>query len=265
MLVDGKLIAAEIFRETSNMVTHLSHAPHAMVVTCAPNFETKKYLELKLRRAKQVGISLSVVEFANTATTEELVTSITRFTMQTDAVVVQLPLPSHIDTDAVLAAVPPSYDADGMHYDGTFGQAYSPVVGAIAEIARRHSIEFRGKQAAVVGHGRLVGKPAAAFLEQQGALVTVLTEESTDSRTVIAKADILVLGAGVPKLIRPDMLKSGVVIFDAGTSEDGGVLVGDADPACSEIAALMTPVPGGIGPVTVAVLLRNIAQLAAVK
>ncbi len=265
MLVDGKVIAADIIRETSNMVTHLSHAPHAIVVTCAPQFETKKYLALKLKRAKEAGIALSVVEFAQSTTTEELVTSIARFTMQTDAIVVQLPLPPHIDTTAVLAAIPASYDADGMHFETVISTVYSPVVGAIAEIGKRHDVLFAGSHVVVVGHGRLVGLPAASFARGQGARVTVLTEDSTDTEAVLLTADILILGAGVPKHIKPSMLKDGVVIFDAGTSEEGGVLVGDADPACAEKASLFTPVPGGIGPITVAVLLRNIALLAGAK
>lgn len=265
MLVDGKAIAAQILRETGNMVSHLSHAPHAMIVTCAPNFETKKYLEMKRRRAKEAGINLSVIEFSVDAATEELVTSIERFTMQTDAIVVQLPLPNHIDTDAVLAAVPASYDADGLHQSNGSYAVLSPVVGAIAEIAKLHGVPFSNRNVVIVGQGRLVGAPAIAFANEAGARVTVLTETSTDRDAILAAADILILGAGVPKLIQPSMVKEGVVIFDAGTSEDGGVLVGDADPACAGKASLITPVPGGIGPITIAVLLRNIALLASVK
>lgn len=265
MIVDGKAIAAGIIRETSNMVSHLSHAPHAMIVTCAPNFETQKYLELKRKRAREAGVALSVIEFGEMSTTEEMVTSITRFTMQTDAIVVQLPLPKHIDTEAVLAAVPTTYDADGLHQSDSADPVYSPVVGAIVEIAKLYGVPFANRNVVVVGQGRLVGLPAAIFARNQGANVTVLTEESTNNEEAIAQADVLILGAGVPKLIKPPMIKEGVVIFDAGTSEDGGVLVGDADPACAEKASIITPVPGGIGPITVAVLLRNIALLASVK
>ncbi len=221
------------------------------------------YLKLKLKRAKDIGIGLSVVEFGEETTTEDLVTSIERCTMQTDAIVVQLPLPTHIDTAAVLRAVPTSYDADGMHYDGTPGTVLSPVVGAIAEIAARHDVHFLGQHVVVVGEGRLVGAPAATYARGQGARVTVLNEHSTDTSEMIASADILILGAGVPRLVTPEMIKDGVVIFDAGTSEAGGVLLGDAHPDCVHKALLMTPVPGGIGPVTVAVLLRNIVRLAA--
>ncbi len=265
MLVNGKAIASDILRETGNAVTHLSHSPHAMVITCTPNFETQKYLALKLKRAKEVGISLSVLEFGAEVTTDELVTSISRCTMQTDAIIVQLPLPKHIDTNAVLAAVPASYDADGLHFDGTAMTVLSPVVGAIAEIAARHDVLFAGQHVVVLGEGRLVGAPAAAYARGQGARVSVLNEHSTNAAALVATADILILGAGAPNLIKPDMVKAGVVIFDAGTSEDGGVLVGDADPACRDRASLLTPVPGGIGPITVAVLLRNIVTLAAAK
>lgn len=265
MRINGKAIAADIVRETANAVSHLSHQPHAMIVTCAPNFETQKYLALKLKRAEEAGVALSVIEFAASSTTKELIASIERFTAMTDAIVVQLPLPEHIDTDAVVAAVPTKYDADGLHADKAQLSLLSPVVGAIAEIAERYHVPFAGRQVVVLGQGRLVGVPAALYARAAGAHVTVLTKESEDQAAAIAAADILILGAGVPNLVTPDMIREGVVIFDAGTSEANGVLAGDADPACADKAALITPVPGGIGPITIAVLLRNIVELAAAR
>ena len=265
MIIDGRSIAQEILREVQNTVSHLSHKPHAVVITCAPNFETKKYLNLKLKKAKEAGVQLSVIEFPSDTVTDEIVSSVKNICMQTDAIIVQLPLPSHIDTKVVLEAIPVSYDADGMHFDGTKDTLMSPVVGAIAEMVSRHDILLANKNVVVVGHGVLVGKPAADYARVAGASVTVLTKESTNINEVISKADVLILGAGVPNLIKPEMVKRGVVIFDAGTSEEGGVLVGDADKDCAKVASFMTPVPGGIGPITVSILLRNIVYLATAK
>ncbi len=261
MIVDGNRIAEDIFRTLKNELSHIKARPHLTVFTCAPNFETQKYLGIKTRKAKEVGIGVNVIEFPSDITTEEVVTSIEHACMQTDGVVVQLPLPEHLDLEKIIAAIPPSMDVDGMHYDGTNTYPIHPVAGAVAYIANHHDVLFAAQEVVVVGHGRLVGAPVAKWARMQGAKVTVLTKDSTDSEEVIAKADILILGAGEPGLIQPEMIKEGVIIFDAGTSELGGKLTGDADIACADKASLFTPVPRGIGPVTVAILLRNVLEV----
>lgn len=262
MLVDGRTIAAELYRELKNEVTHLDTRPHFTVFTCAPNFETKKYLDLKKRKAEEVGIAINVIEFLPDASFADMQQSILHSLMQTDGVIVQLPFPAHIDIDALLREIPGSYDMDGMHYDGTSDVILPPVVGAIRELATRHDVMFAAQKVVVVGHGRLVGRPAALWAQKQGAQVSILTKESDDIAEEVQTADILILGAGHAGLITPDMIKEGVVIFDAGASEASGELKGDADPACSEKASLMTPVPGGIGPITIAILLKNVVTLA---
>jgi methylenetetrahydrofolate dehydrogenase (NADP+)/methenyltetrahydrofolate cyclohydrolase len=139
----------------------------------------------------------------------------------------------------------------------------SPVVGAIDTICREYDLLLAAQQVVVVGDGRLVGKPAKVWAQRQGAHVASITKEtsSDEARAVVAHADVLILGAGQANLVQPEMIKSGVIIFDAGTSEDGGELRGDADPACAGKASLATPVPGGIGPLTVACLFRNVVEL----
>jgi len=261
MIVDGKAIAAELYRELKNEITHLDTQPHLTVFTCAPNFETKKFLELKKRKAEEVGVGINVIEFPEDASIEEMRQSVRHSLIQTDGIIVQLPFPTHVAIDELLNEIPVSYDVDAMHYDGTSDEVVPPVVGAIAEIAARHDITFAAQHVVVIGHGRLVGKPAALWAQKQGAQVSILTRESKDIEETVNAADILILGAGQPNLITPEMIKEGVVIFDAGTSESAGVLKGDADPACAENASLFTPVPGGIGPITVAVLLKNLVTL----
>lgn len=262
VLVDGKQLATEIYREVANRVTHLDVKPHLTVFTCAPNFETQKYLTLKMRQTKKVGIGINVIEFPETITTEEVITSVTHAGMQTDGVIVQLPFPAHIDIDAVLASIPSQYDVDAVNYDGASDHILPPVVGAIKVIADRYDVLFTGQPVTIVGHGRLVGKSAEIWTKKQGASVTVVTKTSGDLEAAVLNAHILILGAGQPGLITPDMLGEQVTIFDAGTSEAEGELRGDADPTCAQKAALMTPVPGGIGPITVALLLKNVVKLA---
>lgn len=207
-------------------------------------------------------MGVNVIEFPDTASTEEMRLSIMHMLMQTDGVVVQLPFPKHVDIDSILHDIPSSYDVDVMQYDGSDNTVLPPVTGAIAEIAKRQDLLFAAQKVTVVGHGRLVGAPSAIWAHTQGARVSVITETSTDAAEKIAEADILILGAGQGCHIKPDMIKDGVAIFDAGTSEMEGKLCGDAHPDCAEKASLFTPVPGGIGPITVAILLKNLVTLA---
>jgi methylenetetrahydrofolate dehydrogenase (NADP+) / methenyltetrahydrofolate cyclohydrolase len=261
MIVDGKAIAQMIYKEIANEVTHMGTKPHLTVFTCEPSFETQRYLALKRRKATEVGIGVSVIEFPGDITTTEVITSITRMCMQTDGIIVQLPFPPHIDIEAVLASIPLSLDVDAVHYNGEDNTILPPVVGAIAEIARVHDVLFALQKVVIVGKGRLVGVPALAWCKTQGALVTVVDRDTPNTTELTQSTHILITGAGVPGLITPDMVSPQVVIFDAGTSEDGGVLKGDVSPLCSEKSALFTPVPGGIGPITVAILLRNLIAL----
>ena len=263
MIIDGRALAADIYADLRATISQRESAPHLTIFTCAPNKATQQYLTLKKRKASEIGVAVNVIEFPNTITTAEMVQTVMQAQMQTDGIVVQLPLPAHIDTIAVLQAVPVSYDVDGIHYDGTSKTTVAPVAAAIAHIATINDVLIATQQVVVVGTGRLVGVPAALWAQKQGAHVTTITKDtdSVEAKSIIAHADILILGAGQPNLVTPEMIKAGVLIFDAGTSEDGGELRGDADPACAEKASLFTPVPGGIGPLTIALLLRNLIEL----
>lgn len=262
MIVDGIAIARSILADVARTVAMLPQPPRLTVFTCAPNFETKKFLALKQKRAAEVGILVTVVEFGGETAVPEMVQAITAAHQTSDGIVVQLPFPASIAIAEVLSAVLPSHDVDALTYDGSNTTILPPVVGAIDAIARHHQIQWSDQSVVIVGAGRLVGAPAALFAIAQNARVTVLHKDTVGSAAAIAAADILILGAGVPGLITSNMVKDGVVIFDGGTSEEGGVLVGDAVPSVAEKAALLTPVPGGIGPITVAVLLRNVLALA---
>jgi methylenetetrahydrofolate dehydrogenase (NADP+)/methenyltetrahydrofolate cyclohydrolase len=177
-----------------------------------------------------------------------------------DGVVVQLPLPSQIDKDSVLQAVPREKDPDVFCYGEKHDRLLPPVVGAIDEISKLHKVEWKNKKVVILGEGTLVGKPAARYARKKGAKVRIYTREKFDI-TSLKTADIIVSGIGQPAFIKSDMVSEGVILFDAGTSEDGGVLVGDVDKGVAEKASLLTPVPGGIGPITIAYLLSNLVQL----
>jgi methylenetetrahydrofolate dehydrogenase (NADP+)/methenyltetrahydrofolate cyclohydrolase len=261
MIIDGKAIAASILDEVKQEVVKLEKPPHLTVFTCAPNFETKKFLALKQRKATEVGIEVTVVEFAQDVSTLEIMKKMAKEHPKCDGIIVQLPFPEHIEIKLILDMIAPSHDVDALQYNGTATAVLPPVVGAIDEITKRNSIDFNNKRVVVVGNGRLVGAPSAIFARSLNSLVTVVQKNTPEANSYIKTADILILGAGVPGLITADMVKEGVVIFDAGTSEEGGMLVGDAAPEVSSKASILTPVPGGVGPITIAVLLRNIVSL----
>ncbi len=261
MLVNGSAIAESILAEARESILVLdSRTPRLTAITCAPNFETIKYLEMKKAKALSVGVSLNIAELPKEVATEDVIACITKVANESDGIVVQLPLPDGVDKDVVLAAVPAQKDPDGFKYGVEDGACLSPVVGAIDEISKIHDVVWVDKEVVILGEGRLVGKPAAHYAATQKAKVTILNKENF-SEEILKEADIIVSGIGQPNFIKPDMVKEGVVIFDAGTSEDGGVLVGDASLETASKASLLTPVPNGIGPITIAYLLRNLVQL----
>lgn len=265
MIVDGKQIAADIAELVANTIKIEAIIPKMVVLTCDPNFETRKYLELKKKKAEALGVNIEVKELAPSSSTDDMLTAIKAAIDSADGIIVQLPLPKTIDTAEVLKAVPATHDVDAFSYTGDIDQVLPPVVGAIEEIAIRHKVSFSGKTVVIFGSGRLVGAPAAIYARSKGAKVIVLTETNTQEERLkaTASADIIILGAGKPNLLTPEMVKSGVVVFDAGASEDGGLLVGDASSEVAAKAGVFTPVPGGIGPITVALLYRNLLELKA--
>jgi len=259
MKVDGKQIAEDIFAQLKKALQSSPKLALA-VVTCAPNFETQKYLAMKKHRAAAVGILLNVIELPADTTTGQVIECIEAVAKQSDGVVVQLPLPEDIDRDAVLKAVPVAKDPDGFSYGEKRDRLLPPVVGAIDEISRVHEVEWKNKRVVVLGQGKLVGIPAARYARKRGARVRVYEKDTLDISS-LKTADIIISGIGQPKFIEPQMVSQGVTLFDAGTSEEGGELVGDMHPDTAAVTALYTPVPGWIGPLTITLLLRNLYDL----
>jgi methylenetetrahydrofolate dehydrogenase (NADP+)/methenyltetrahydrofolate cyclohydrolase len=268
MILDGKKLAGEILARAKARAEGLGRAPTLRVVACGGNVATASYLRIKQKRAEDAGVEM-ILQSLDTATTEELIAAVRAATE--DALIVQLPLSESVDTRVVLDAIPVGKDADVLaratrarFESGEPDALLPPVVGAVAEILKKGGVEARGKKAVVVGSGWLVGAPVAAWLKQEGAEVTILNIENSQEELTAAlrAADIIVSGAGSAGLIKPDMLAEGVVLIDAGTTESGGIIAGDADPACAAKCSLFTPVPGGVGPVTVAKLFENVVELA---
>lgn len=263
MIVDGRAYAGEILRTAKSFLEGAPAVVRAVVV--APSPATESYLAIKAARAADAGMRLEVVRLSDSVTTDEVCAAVQA--PGADAVIVQLPLPKSLDEETILNAIPLDKDADVLSsaayklYESGRGIAIPPVAAAVGYILGKAGLfNLSGKRAVVVGQGRLVGKPVTVMLREFDAEVSVITRDK-GNLSILAKADIIVTGAGVPGLIKPEHLKPGVVLIDAGTSEQGGAIVGDADPACAGVASLFTPVPGGVGPIAVACLFRNVAEL----
>lgn len=260
MIIDGRAAAAKIVADIKAETAGWKIPPRLTVFTCAPNFETQKFLTIKERQSAEAGITLNRIELPDTITLQDVAGLVGAAALECDGIIIQFPFP-HLATADLIPLIPATHDVDVFTYAGELEGPLPPVVGAIDYLANTHELNWEGKEVVVVGQGRLVGAPAAAYANSCGANVTVLTKERHD-HTALLKADIVILGAGVPGLVKTDMVKDGVVVFDAGTTEEGGMLVGDADSGVAENASLFTPVPGGIGPITVAILLKNVLHCA---
>lgn len=258
MIVDGRVLAQEVLTRARMRAEKLPHKPKVVAyVAHDPTPATRSYLHIKKKTAEAAGC---VFEETKNPT----------FFTGVDAAIVQLPTTP--DAMHLLDVIPVGQDADVLSKvarekfeRGDTDALLPPVVAAIAEIFRAYGVETKGKRAVVVGEGFLVGKPAAIWLRQQGTAVEIIgtpSDFTAGARVALAQADIIVTGAGAPHIIKPDMLKQGVVLIDAGTSESSGVIAGDADPACAEKCSLFTPVPGGVGPLAVACLFENVVTLA---
>ena len=265
MIIDGRIMAAEVLARAKARAPLLPRPPRVLALAASETPATKSYLAIKTKRAADAGCIFEVEYIKSSLRPYEIID----MSKDADAVIVQLPLPSDMDTKASLDSIPVEKDADVLSRParekferGDADALLPPVVGAVREILSHSNIVIRGKNAVVIGKGWLVGGPIAIWLTQQGAEVTTVTKDEGNFAAVLSGADIIVSGAGSPHLIKPEMLKQGMILIDAGTSESEGTLKGDADPACAPICSLFTPVPGGVGPVSVACLFANAVTLA---
>ncbi|MBL7045655.1 MAG: bifunctional 5,10-methylenetetrahydrofolate dehydrogenase/5,10-methenyltetrahydrofolate cyclohydrolase [Parcubacteria group bacterium] len=261
MVVDGKAIAEEIKANLKGEIAGLGRKPRLALVVVGEDFATSKFVKTKKRIAGEVGIEVVAKELAEEISEEELGGVVKGYAddESISGIVVQLPLPKHINTKAVLDDIPPLKDVDALTENSSM---LSPVVLAIKEVLERGNVDVVGKKVLVVGRGKLVGIPAANWLKEVGALVTTADIDTDNLARSTKDAEIIVTGAGVAGLITSEMISDGVALLDAGTSETSGELRGDAKAECSTKCSIFTPVPGGIGPIAVTMLLKNVVTSA---
>jgi methylenetetrahydrofolate dehydrogenase (NADP+) / methenyltetrahydrofolate cyclohydrolase len=262
MRVDGRSIAKSIYEELAPRYAALSYRAQLGIVVVGENPVIESFVRIKVRAAEKLGIDMRRISLPDTAREEEVTAAIRTLVGSCHAVIVQLPLPRSLDTTSMLSLVPNEKDVDALNplVPEEDRMVHAPVALAAVEILKRQGVAPSGKRAVVVGKGRLVGAPAGWLLGRLGANVSFFTLQE-GSIADLKDADIIVSGAGSPGMIKPEHLKPGVALVDAGTSEQGGKITGDAAPACEEIAAFITPVPGGVGPVAVAMIYHNLLTL----
>jgi methylenetetrahydrofolate dehydrogenase (NADP+) / methenyltetrahydrofolate cyclohydrolase len=269
MLVDGRKIAGQIAEDIKGSLLGLPKL-RLLVIQAGDDPATVSFIKMKKAFADKVGIEVVVERFAESVSTQELVSRVQEANLDKSisGTIVQLPLPSGIQTKKVLDTIIPAKDPDLLSTaaKASFATGQSPilppVVAAIEQILLRSYVDVATLDTVVVGYGPLVGEPATIWLKNMDVDYGLVTSETVDKTKVIKSAELLITGAGDPAFIKPEMVREGVVVVDAGTSEQGGVVKGDCDPGCAEKAALMTPVPGGVGPVAVAMLFKNLLSLA---
>ena len=271
ILLDGKALSAKIKEEVKVEVTQIvkekNITPGLAVILVGNDAASATYVANKAKACKDAGIYSVVHEMPESITQEELLDTINMMNNnpKLDGILVQLPLPKHIDTTTVLEAINPLKDVDGFH-PYNVGRMVSNLDSflpatpfGVMRMFEEHNIEVSGKDVVVIGSSDIVGKPMASLLINKKATVTVCNSRTKDLKAHTSKADIVIIAVGVPYLLKEDMVKDGAVVIDVGINRlDTGKLVGDADfEGLKNKCSHLTPVPGGVGPMTIAMLLKN--------
>ena len=275
-VISGKNLAKDILAKCKQKAAYLiknTKRPNLCFIIVGENPASHLYVKYKRAACAEIDISSKLINLPEDASTEQVIAAINELNKDetTNGILVQLPLPKQIDTDAVLQAVDPNKDVDGLHplnqglslaNHSNQPRACTPL--AILYILEQYNVEVKGKVVTVVGRSRIVGRPLAVLLINQGATVRVCNSNTKDLKNECLAADILIVAAGSPKLITEEMVKEGCFVIDVGINKVAdNKVVGDVDFATvKDKASVITPVPNGVGPLTVAMLMQNTIKLA---
>lgn len=259
-ILDGKVVACKILEEVKKEVFILKKKnifPSLAVILVDKNPASVVFIQRKKEACRELGINFRLYQFDQNVTEDKIISLISNLNAQipTHGIIVQLPLPSGFSRERILEAINPKKDVDGFHPKNKFTPA---VALAVLEILKFYKIRIKNKRVVVLGKGRYVGLPIGNLLKKNGGTVISLGQETKNIKDYTLLADILVSATGQPRLVKKEMVQKGAVVIDVGTTFVGGKLVGDCDfENVKKIAGYISPVPGGIGPLTVAKLLEN--------
>ncbi|WP_216382289.1 bifunctional methylenetetrahydrofolate dehydrogenase/methenyltetrahydrofolate cyclohydrolase [Arcanobacterium phocae] len=277
--MDGRATLAQIKTELKEKIAHLDRAPGLATVLVGQDPGSMMYVNMKHRDCAEVGIESIRIDMPEESTTAEVLAQVRKLNEDPacSGFIVQLPLPRHIDTQAVLEAIEPTKDIDGLH-PVNIGRLANGIPAPIActpmgivELGRRYGVEWSGANVCIVGRGTTVGKPLAILLTSRSinATVDACHSATKDLAEHTRRADVIIAAAGVAHMITPEMVRPGAAVFDVGVSrvtdpETGkSRMMGDVDPAVFEHAGWYSPNPGGVGPMTRAMLLSNVVEAGA--
>jgi methylenetetrahydrofolate dehydrogenase (NADP+) / methenyltetrahydrofolate cyclohydrolase len=267
--MDGKALAAEIRADVAREVAELGHLGLATVLV-GDDPASHVYISLKQKAATEAGIDARDVRLPEDASEEDVLALVGELNRDDaiDGILVQLPLPSQIDETRVTYAVSPPKDVDGIHpvnagnlYLGTPLHVPATPAGCM-ELLAAYGVDPAGKEAVVLGRSEIVGRPVSMLLLQANATVTMCHSKTADLGAQVGRADIVVAAVGVPGIVTPAMVKPGAAVLDVGLTRTDEGIRGDVDPAVAEVAGCLTPMPGGTGPMTIALLLRSAVKAA---
>ena len=273
-IIDGKALAeklqAKLAEKTAKLKSETGQEPGLVVILVGDNPASQVYVRNKERSALAAGFRSEVVRLSESTSQEELLTLIAKYNQDPawHGILVQLPLPAHIDDEAVLLAIDPDKDVDGFH-PTNMGRLWSghPLMipstpAGIMEMFREYKVDLEGKNAVVIGRSNIVGKPMAQLLLSKNATVTLTHSRTHHLAKIAKKADILVVSIGRGHFVTKDFVKEGAVVIDVGMNRDeNGKLIGDVKfDEVAEVASLITPVPKGVGPMTITMLMEQTYQ-----
>lgn len=273
-IIDGKKIADKILSGLADRISRLNSAgasPRLIVILVGQDPASLSYIKVKQKRAEEIGLTVEVKTYPENAEQTLLVREIEELNNAPDlsGILVQLPLPPHLNKQAVLDAVSPELDVDSLTsvnksrlLAGKDALFVPPAAAAVMKILEHFNIDLKNARILLIGTGDLVGKPLAALFRGKGINYQLANRQTKNLVELSRQADVIITGVGKPGLVRGDMIKPGAVVIDAGTTgSESGELLGDIESgSVSRTARLLAPVPGGVGPVTVAMLLSNVVQ-----
>jgi methylenetetrahydrofolate dehydrogenase (NADP+)/methenyltetrahydrofolate cyclohydrolase len=271
--LSGHEAAEAVYKELKEKLASLSFVPSLRVIRLGEDPASVSYVRLKDRRARELGLRSQVEVYPEDFPEEALLERLEALNRDedVDGILVQLPLPRHIRAERILEAISPLKDVDGFHpvnvgrlWSGGEGLFPCTPLGVI-RLLRHYGVELRGKEVVVIGRSNIVGKPLAALLLREDATPTLAHSKTENLPEVTRRAQVLVVAAGRPHLVRKAWVRPGAVVVDVGVNRVEGRLLGDVHPEVAEVAGALTPVPGGVGPMTVAMLMANTVKAALLR
>lgn len=272
IILDGKNLSEKILADIKTEIQSNNYKPSIAVVIVGNNPASQIYVRNKNIKALELGMNSSIIELPETISQQELEQEIEKLSnnKEINAILVQLPLPKHIDTNKIIEKIPPHKDVDGFHpynlgklliADEPFSKACTPL--GVKRILDEYNINCEGKNVVIVGRSTIVGKPLSAILTNSNATVTLCHSKTKNLKEITKQADIFISAIGMPKFFNADFIKKDAVVIDVGINRDeNGKLVGDVDfESVKDIASYITPVPKGVGPMTIAMLMSNTLEL----